>query len=92
MIAAGNRTIFDARQTVASGDKNFEVVNDFVYLRALVTPKNDVDFEIQRRIQTGSRCFCGMRKHLRSSQLARQTKLTAYKTLICPILLYGSET
>jgi hypothetical protein len=49
MIAVGNKTIFDVRQTVAFGEKNFEVVNEYVYLRALVTPKNDVGLEIQRR-------------------------------------------
>jgi hypothetical protein len=31
MIAAGNRTILDTRQTVAFGDKNFKVVNEFVH-------------------------------------------------------------
>jgi hypothetical protein len=46
MIAAKNRTILDAGQTVAFGDKNFEVVNEFVYLGALVTPNNDVGLEI----------------------------------------------
>jgi hypothetical protein len=30
------------------GDKNLEVVNEFVYLGALVTQKNDVGLEIQR--------------------------------------------
>jgi hypothetical protein len=50
--------ILDVEQTVAFGNKNFEVVNEFVYLGALVTPKNDVDLEIQRRIQTTNiRCF-----------------------------------
>jgi hypothetical protein len=83
MIGAGNRTILNAGQTVALGDKNFEVDNEFVHLGALVTPKNDVDLEIQ----TANRCFCDLRKHLRSSQLARLTKLT-----ICPVLLYGSDT
>jgi hypothetical protein len=90
MIAAGKRTILDAGQLVAFGDKNFKVVNEFVYLRALVTPKNDVGSEILRRIQTANRCFCGLRKHLRSSQLARQTKI--YKTLIRQVLLYDSGT
>jgi hypothetical protein len=47
MIAAGNRTILDSEQTVAIGDKNFEVVNEFVYLGARVTPKHDVGLEIQ---------------------------------------------
>jgi hypothetical protein len=42
MIVARNRTIRDAGQTVAFGDKNFEHVNEFVYLGVLVTRKNDV--------------------------------------------------
>jgi hypothetical protein len=61
-------------------------------LKALVTPKNDVGLEIQRRTQTANICFCDMRKHLQSSHLARHTKLTIYKTLIHPVLLYGIET
>jgi hypothetical protein len=82
-----NRTIFAAGQTVAFGDMNFEVVSKFLYLGALMTPKNDIGLEIHRRIQTTNRWFCGLRKHLRSSHLARQKKLT-----IRPVLLYGSET
>jgi hypothetical protein len=91
-IAAGNRTILDAGHTMAFGDKNFEVVNEIVYLGAVVTPKNDVGLEIQRRVQTANKCFCRLRKHLRSSHLARQTKLTIYKTLIRLVLLYDSKT
>jgi hypothetical protein len=51
-----------------------------------------VDFEIHRRIQTAIRSCHDLRKHLRSSHLAGQTKGTIYKTLICPGLLYSSET
>jgi hypothetical protein len=51
MIAAGNRTILDAGQTVVFRVKNFEVVNEFVYLGALLTPKNDVGLEIQRHVR-----------------------------------------
>jgi hypothetical protein len=57
-----------------------------------MTPTNDVSLEIQRRIQTANRCFFGLRKHLQSSHLSRQTKLTIHKTLIRPVLLYGNET
>jgi hypothetical protein len=50
MIAARNdRTIRDVRQSVAIGDKHFEVVKEFVYLASLITPTNDVSLEIQRR-------------------------------------------
>jgi hypothetical protein len=48
VIAAENRIILDAIQTVAFNDKNFEVVNEFVYFGALLIPKNDVDLEMQR--------------------------------------------
>jgi hypothetical protein len=66
-------TIRDVGQSVAIGDKHFEVVKEFVYLGSLLTPTNDVSLEIQRRIQTANRCFFGQRKHLRSSHLSRQT-------------------
>jgi hypothetical protein len=93
MIAARNdRTIRDVGQSVAIGDKHFEVVKEFVYLGSLMTPTNDVSLEIQRRIQTVNKCFFGLRKHLQSSHLSRPTKFTIHKTLIRPVLLYGSET
>jgi hypothetical protein len=93
MIAAGNnRTIRDVGQSVAIGDKHFEVVKEFLYLGFLMTPTNNVSLELQRRIQTGNRCFFGLSKHLHSSHLWRQTKFTINKTLIRPVLLYGSET
>jgi hypothetical protein len=95
MIAAQNdKTIRDVGQSVAIGDKPFEVVKEFVCLGSLMTPTNDMNMslEIQRRIQNANRCFFGLRKHLQSSHLSRQTKFTIHKTLIRPVLIYGSET
>jgi hypothetical protein len=92
ITARNDRTIRDVEQSVAIYDKNFEVVKEFVYLGSLMTPTNDVSLEIQRRIQNANRCFFGLRKHLQSSHLSRQTKFTIHKTLIHPVLLYGSET
>jgi hypothetical protein len=43
-------------------------------------------------VQTANMCFFGLLKHLQSSHLSHQTKFTIHKTLIRPILLYGSET
>jgi hypothetical protein len=62
MIAARNdRTIRDVGQSVAIGDKHFEVVKEFIYLGSLMTPTNDVNLVIQKRIQTAKRCSFGMR-------------------------------
>jgi hypothetical protein len=91
MIAARNDvTIHNLGQSMAIGDKHFEVVKEFVYLGSLTT--NDVSLEIQRRIQIANRCFFGLRKHLRSSLFSHQTKFTIHKTLIRPVLHYGSGT
>jgi hypothetical protein len=57
-----------------------------------MTPTKNVSLEIQQRIQTANRCFFGLRKHLQSSHLSRQKKIAVHKTLIRPVLLYGSET
>jgi hypothetical protein len=93
MIAARNdTTIRDVGQNVAIGDTNFDVGKEIVYLGSLTTPTNDFSLEIQWRIQTANRCFFGLRKHLQSSHLLRQTKFTIHKTLIRPVPLYGSET
>jgi hypothetical protein len=55
IIAARNDgTIRDVGQSVAIGDKHFEVVKEFVYLGSLMTPTNDVSLEIQQRIQTAN--------------------------------------
>jgi hypothetical protein len=50
MIAARNdRTIRDVGQSVAIGDKHFQVVKEFVYLGSMMTPTNAVSLELQRR-------------------------------------------
>jgi hypothetical protein len=51
LIAAENRTILHAGQTVAYGDKNFKVVNKYVYLRALVTLKNTLENLLKKCFQ-----------------------------------------
>jgi hypothetical protein len=56
-----------------------------------VTAMIDVCLEIQRRIYTTNKCFFELGKHLQSNHLSRETKFTIHKTLIRPVLLYGSE-
>jgi hypothetical protein len=67
LAARNERTIRDVGQSVAFGDKTFEVVKEFVYSGSLVTPNNDVGLKIQRRMQTANRCFFGLYKQLQSN-------------------------
>jgi hypothetical protein len=49
IAARNNRTIRDVGQSVAIGDKHFEVVIECMYLGSLMTPTNDVSLEVVRR-------------------------------------------
>ena len=44
------------------------------------------------RFTVANKCYYGLQKQLKSKQLKRKIKLTIYKTIIRPVLLYGSET
>jgi len=78
-------------QNVTMGSNNFEVVKDFVYLGSAVNSSNNTSAEIERRITLANRCFFGLKRQLSSRALSRKTKVTLYKTLIIPVLLYGAE-
>jgi hypothetical protein len=69
-----------------------EQVDSFVYLGAEVNKNNDISLEIKRRIQLGNRAYFGLIKLMRSSTISRKLKCTLYKTLIRPVVTYGSET
>lgn len=79
-------------QNVNMGEVNVEVVQHFTYLGSLVNTENMVSDEIKRRIMLANKCYFGLSKHLRSRNLSWKTKTLIYKTLILPVLTYGSET
>ena len=69
----------------------FEKVDDFVYLGTSINTNNNVSLEIQRRITLANKCYFGLSRQLRSKVLSRRTKITLYKSLIMPVLVYGAE-
>ena len=73
------------------GDE-LEKVDEFVYFGSLVTTENNTSKEIRKRILAGNRAYFGLRKTLRSGRMRRYPKLTLYKTLIRPVVLYGHES
>jgi hypothetical protein len=87
MIATGtDRLIRDAEQSVAFGDKTFEVIKKIVYLGSLVTPNNDVSLESHKRI------LLWTAQIITVGRTSLLLKFIIYKTLIRPVLLCGSET
>ena len=58
--------------------------------RSLYTNYN-VSLEIKRIVTLANRCYFGLNRQLSSRDLSRATKLTLYKAVTLPVLLYGAE-
>ena len=46
---------------------------------------------IKRRVTLTNSCYFGLNRQLSSRDFSRATKLTLYKAIILPVLLYGAE-
>jgi hypothetical protein len=82
----------ETKYMIASQTRERFVALGRAWLLATNLLKNDVSLETQRRIKSARRCFFKLRKQLQSKHFSRRTKFIIYKTLIRPVLLYGSET
>jgi hypothetical protein len=77
---------------IVTGNQQYERVKEFKYLGTTLTEDNDTSTEIKQRIIMANKTSCGLKKQLNSPYLKWQTKCILYKTLIRPILMYGSES
>jgi len=73
-----------------TGEKQFEQVNSFKYLGAMVNTDNSIEEEIKERIAAGNRAYHVHKKLFTSKLISRNVKL--YNTLIRPTVKYASET
>lgn len=79
-------------QNVTMGEYNFERVATFKYLGATIAQDNNMIEEIKVRIQSGNKCLYALKSVLASKNISRRTKITIYKTVIRPTVMYASET
>lgn len=70
---------------------NFEEVEHYTYLGTEFYRGPNITEEIQARLMKGNRCIQGLRRMLHSKTISRSLKLKIYKTIIRPIVVYGSE-
>jgi len=70
----------------------FERVEEFKYLGTNLTHQNSIPEEIKRSLKSGNACYHLMQKILSSRLLSRNLKITIYRTIISPVVLYGCET
>ena len=79
-------------QNVTIDTHTFKMVNKFVYLGSQLNSDNDIADEIKRRVTLGNRSYFSLMKILKSKSVSRRSKCALYKTLIRPIVTYGSES
>jgi hypothetical protein len=91
VVTSKERRMRNLGKNLAIGEHNFEVVDEFKYLGTLINIKNSVPEEIKRRIVAAKRRYYGLNKILKSEHLTWRTKIRLYKTLIRPVITYGSE-
>ena len=64
----------------------------FTYLGSKINDRGDVKEEIRVRLGKANSAFGRLTKVLKSKEMALNTKISIYSTIVLPILLYGSET
>ena len=75
-----------------TGEEQFEQVNSFKYLGAMVNTDNPIEKEIKARIAAGNRAYHVHKKLFTTKLISRNVKLQLYNTLIRPTVTYASET
>jgi hypothetical protein len=57
-----------------------------------VTNQNSIQEEIKRRMNSGNACYHSVQNLLSSRLLSKNVKVTIYKSISLPVVLYGRET
>jgi hypothetical protein len=88
-VTKGNEVV---KSDITLNGQSFEQVDNFKYLGALITSQNEVKADIKGKITAGNRCYRSFSKILGIRYISKNTKIRIYKTIIRPVVLYGSET
>jgi hypothetical protein len=77
---------------IKTANRCFENVAQFRYLGTNITNQNLIQEEIEGRLNSGSACYHSVLNLLSSRLLSKYIKIRIIKTIILPVVLYGSET
>ncbi|GBP74986.1 Putative uncharacterized transposon-derived protein F52C9.6 [Eumeta japonica] len=67
-------------------------VDEYIYLGQLISPEDNINKEVERRIAKGWKKYWGAKEIMKDKNLHISTKSKLFNTCILPVLTYGSET
>jgi sorting nexin-29 len=73
-------------------NKTFEAVQGFQYLGNITGNTNNNNKCIKERIMMDNKAYCANRQLVNSRLISRNSKLQIYRTPVCPVVTYGSES
>jgi hypothetical protein len=82
----------DQTRDMKIANRSFENVSQFKYLGTTVTNQNLILEEIKRRLISGNACYHSVQSLLSSCLLSKDVQIRIYKSIILPVVLYGSDT
>jgi hypothetical protein len=91
VVTSKERRMRNVDKSLTTGEHNFEVVDEFKYVGTLINTENSIPEKIKRRIVAANRSSYGLNKIFKSKHLTWRTKIQLHKSLIRPVITYGSE-
>jgi hypothetical protein len=79
-------------ETLKVQDHVTEVVKGFKCLGFIINNTDDETLEIKTRVLAANNTYSSSQNIFRSKQICQNNKIKLYKTLIKPVLCYGSVT
>ena len=91
MINTRNKIRYQHVSKLDTQGESFERVNQFKYLGSILTDDNNISEEVRSRVTSGNKCFFALSNVFKSKIINRKLKITAFNTILKPIVMYGSE-
>lgn len=73
-------------------ESQISYVEEYIYLGQLISPKDNINKEIERRIANSWKRYWSLREVMKDKNLHISTKSKLFNICILPVLLYGSQT